>query len=94
LLKKALELRPDDVGALYEMAQLAQSRGLTEETVALLERVIKQDPESIAAHVMLARQYYKLHRLVEAEREQAEIRRLNQEEQRLYLERQRKAPAP
>jgi tetratricopeptide (TPR) repeat protein len=93
LLKKALELRPDDVPTLYEMAHVAQSKGGNDEAIRLLERVIKLDPYLTAAHVLLARLYYKQHRTIDAERERAEIQRLNAEEQRLYQERQKK-PAP
>ena len=94
LLKKALELRPDDAATLYEMAQLAQSKGSDEEAIALLERAIKQDHYLTAAHVLLARLYYKVNRILDAEREGAEIQRLNAEEQRLYQERQKQQPPP
>ncbi|HVF87706.1 MAG TPA: tetratricopeptide repeat protein, partial [Pyrinomonadaceae bacterium] len=82
LLKKALELRPDDVGALFQLAQLAQARGTIDESVSLLERVVALAPDFTAAHVLLARQYYKLKRPQDAERTRAIIERLNAEQQK------------
>ena len=86
-------MRPDDLTALYQMAQLAKDKGSDEEAVGLLERVIKQDPYLIPAHVLLARLYGKLNHTADFERERAEIDRLNKEEQRLYEERQKTQPA-
>jgi hypothetical protein len=48
-----------------------------------LEKVVAQRPDLIAAHVLLARLYYKQNHTVEAERERAIIERLNAEEQKV-----------
>ncbi|MFH4171070.1 tetratricopeptide repeat protein, partial [Acinetobacter baumannii] len=53
-LQTALALRPDDGSVLYQMAQLAQAKGDTEEAVRLLERVVEKMPKFTAAHVLLA----------------------------------------
>ena len=60
----------------------------------MLERVVKEDPYYIAAHVLLARLYYKVQRTADGDRERAEIQRLNDQEQRLYIERQKKPASP
>src|SRR5262249_14335495 len=71
LLRRALELRPDDPGALFQLAQLLQAQGKTEETVKSLEQVVTILPDYMQAHVLLARLYFKLKRTDEAKREQA-----------------------
>ena len=60
---------------LYQMAQLVQSQGSTQEAVNLLERVVSQTPDFRSAHVLLARLYYKLKRIPDAERERADTHR-------------------
>jgi predicted Zn-dependent protease len=94
LLKRALEQRPDDPAPLYQLAQLAQARGQTEEAAVLLESVVRAEPAFIPARVLLARLYSKLNRTADFERERAEIDRLQAQEQRLYQERQQKQPTP
>jgi len=94
LLKQALEVRSNDTEALYQMAQLLQARDSLPEAITLLERVVKDDPYYIAAHVLLARLYYKVQRTADGDRERAEIQRLNDQEQRLYIERQKKPTSP
>ena len=93
LLHVVLENHPEDAETLYQLAQVTQAKGSTVEAVTLLEKVIKQDPEYIAPHVLLARLYYKLNRTTDGDRERAEIERLNNQEQRLYLERQKRVDA-
>jgi tetratricopeptide (TPR) repeat protein len=81
-LRKALELRPGDPTMLYQLAQLVQARGQTDEAVALLERVVAATPDFQPAHVLLARLYFKLKRGADAEREREIIRRLTEEQQK------------
>jgi tetratricopeptide (TPR) repeat protein len=81
-LAKALDLRPDDPGTLYHLGQLAQAKGQVEEAVKLLERVTTLAPDFTAAHVLLARLYYKVKRPADAERERAIVERLNAEQQK------------
>ncbi len=82
LLKKALAARPDEVSALYQMALWQSSNGVTAEAVRLLEQIVKKAPDFSNAHVQLARLYYKLNRIAEAEHESAEIKRLDEEQQK------------
>ena len=81
LLKRALELRPDDPGPMFQLAQLVNAQGKPEEAVQLLEGVVKILPKYSPAHVLLARLYFKLKRNDEARREQALIEKLRIEEQ-------------
>jgi predicted Zn-dependent protease len=81
LLKRALELKPDDTGMLFQLAGVMQAQGQKDEAVGLLERVVKQKPDYTPAHVLLARLYFLLKRRSEAKEERAIIERLNLEEQ-------------
>ncbi len=81
LLERAASLRPHDTGPLFELAQLIQARGDDAGAVRRLEQVVSQTPDFIAAHVLLARLYYKLKRTAEAERERAIVDRLNAAQQ-------------
>jgi predicted Zn-dependent protease len=87
-------LRPDHPIPLYQLAQVRNARGSSEEAAEMLERVVEQTPDFIAARVLLARLYGKLNRKADFERERAEIDRLMAEEQRLYQEQQKNQPAP
>jgi tetratricopeptide (TPR) repeat protein len=80
-LKKALTIKPDDPGVLFQMAQLAKSRDAYAEAAELLERVITLRPNFTQGHVLLAQTYYRLKRSLDTERERAIIDRLNIEEQ-------------
>ncbi|MEO6725225.1 MAG: tetratricopeptide repeat protein, partial [Blastocatellia bacterium] len=82
LLKRALELRPDDAGSLFQYAQLVQLRGRTDEAVKLLERAVEQKKDYTQAYVLLARLYLKQKRMSDADRLRAIIDRLNDEEQK------------
>lgn len=84
-LRRALELRPDDAGAMFQLAQVVQltpGASATDEAVRLLERAIARAPDFTQAHVLLARLYFKSKRTADAERERAIIDRLNAEQQR------------
>ena len=99
LLKTALLVRPNEVSALYQMALLRSSKGEIDEAVRLLEQIVKQAPDFSNAHVQLARLYYKLNRTADAQRESAEIKRLDDERQKEARDladteqKQRKEPA-
>jgi tetratricopeptide (TPR) repeat protein len=82
LLKRALDLRPGETYILYQLALLSQAKGATDEAVKLLEQVVGALPEFTQAHVLLARLYFKLKRLPEAERERAVIDQLNARQQK------------
>ena len=67
---------------MFQLTQVFLAKGETQEAVGLLERVVKEAPDYSAAHVLLARLYYKLKRPQDAERERAIIERLNAEQQK------------
>src|SRR5438445_8700082 len=85
LLKRALDLRPNDIASLYQMAQLAMTKGENAEAVGLLERVTARSPEFTPAHVLLARLYYKLNRAADGQRERDIIQKLQEEQQKKQL---------
>jgi tetratricopeptide (TPR) repeat protein len=75
-------MRPDDAAALFQYAQLHQSRGRVDEAVLLLERAVKLRDDYRQAYVLLARLYLKQKRTADANRLRAIIDRLNEEEQK------------
>ncbi|MDX2153178.1 MAG: tetratricopeptide repeat protein [Bryobacteraceae bacterium] len=81
LLSEALKAKPANAGVLYLLGQVWSSIGETVKAVAALEQVVKQKPSFRAAHVLLARGYAKTGRTADAERLQAVIRKLTEEEQ-------------
>jgi tetratricopeptide (TPR) repeat protein len=81
LLKRALELKPNDTGTLFQLASQTLALGQKEEALRLLERVVKQRPDYTPAHVLLARLYFLLKRTADAKKERGIIERLNLEEQ-------------
>jgi len=81
LLRKAQEVRPEETGVLFQLAQISQTQGSTEETATLLERIVALKPDHLASHVLLAQIYFKQKRLQDAQRERQIIDRLNAQEQ-------------
>jgi tetratricopeptide (TPR) repeat protein len=69
-LKKAVQLRPNDGGALLQISVAHYLKGELEEAQQILEGVVKRDPDYLDAHVNLARVYYRKKMVVEGEREQ------------------------
>ncbi|MCX6910882.1 MAG: tetratricopeptide repeat protein [Verrucomicrobia bacterium] len=49
-LRKALEIKPDDVWALNSLATVSHKRGKTEEAIALFERAISANPDFANAY--------------------------------------------
>lgn len=84
LLRKALHLRPNESGVLFQLAQIAKARGELAKAALLLEKVVEQEPDFTAAHVLLVPIYQKLGRTKEVERERLLIDNLNAEEQKRH----------
>ena len=76
-LERAVTIRPADVVARKLLASLRLQMGRNEEAVAILEGVVKDVPDLVDAHVLLATGYNRLKRQEDAAREQAIIDRLN-----------------
>jgi tetratricopeptide (TPR) repeat protein len=81
-VNKALQVRPNDPGALYQRASIHLSQGLTEQSGQELEQLTKNHPNFSEAHAALARVYYKLERKADGDREAAEARRVREEAQK------------
>ena len=77
----ALRVRPDDPGALYQLASIHILLGKNEQALAELERITKQSPNFTEAQVSLATVYYRLKRTQDGDRVRAVVRKLQEEEQ-------------
>jgi len=87
----ALQVRPNDPGALYQRASIHLTQGLTGQARQELEQLIRDHPNFSEAHAALARVYYKLQRTADGDREAAEARRVREEAQK-QLEEKRNSP--
>jgi tetratricopeptide (TPR) repeat protein len=87
--ERALEVRPNDPGALYQRASIHLAQGLTEQARQELEQIIRDYPSFSEAHAALATVYYRLKRSADGDRETAEARRVREEAQK-QLEETRK----
>jgi tetratricopeptide (TPR) repeat protein len=80
-LNRAAAIRPDDLAVRQALAGVHLGRGETERAKDLLESIVKDRPEFIDAHVLLATAYYRLKRKEDGDRERAEVVRLTAENQ-------------
>ena len=80
-LSRAVQLRPRDQQAHYNLAAVYVARGLPNQARPLLESVIQEHPDFIEAHVLLASVYYRLNRNADGKREQEIIQKLTAEQQ-------------
>jgi tetratricopeptide (TPR) repeat protein len=80
-LERATTIRPTDLTARKLLASLRLQTGKTEEALAMLEAIVKDVPEVVEVHVMLATAYNRLGRKDEANREREIVDRLNAEAQ-------------
>ena len=71
LLARALRVRPDDAAALYQVGTTDLAAGDMDRACATLEKVVKQSPQFLEAHVSLAQVYYRLKRKADGDRERA-----------------------
>jgi len=80
LLARALRVRPGDPGALYQVGATDLAAGDMERACAALEKVVKQSPQFLEAHVSLAQVYYRLKRKADGDRERALVQKLKAEQ--------------
>ncbi|MGI8958896.1 MAG: tetratricopeptide repeat protein [Bryobacteraceae bacterium] len=80
-LNRALDARPGDLGARYQIATISLAEGKTDEARQELESTIKEAPEFKEAHVSLATVYYRLKRPVDGNRERSIVQKLTTEAQ-------------
>lgn len=76
LLKRALLVRPNDPGALYQVGATYLASGDMNRALSVLESVIKQYPQFLEAHVSLAQVYYRLRRKEDGDRERETVQKL------------------
>jgi tetratricopeptide (TPR) repeat protein len=81
-VSRALEVRPNDPGALYQRASIHFAQGLIEQARQEFEQLLRDYPNFSEAHAALATAYYRLKRTVDGDRESAEARRVREEAQK------------
>lgn len=87
----ALQVRPNDPGALYQRASIHLSQGLYGQARQELEQIVRDYPSFSEAHAALATAYYRLKRTADGDRETAEARRVREEAQKLLEEKRKPA---
>ena len=90
---RALEVRPNDPGALFLRASIHLSQGLHDQARQELEQLLRAYPDFSEAHAALATAYYRLKRTADGDRETAEARRVREEAQKRLEEKLKPAPA-
>ena len=78
---RAVRLRPRDQYARYQLAAVYAAIAKPNEALPLLEGVVKEYPEFVEAHALLATVYYRLSRKEDGKRESAIVQKLNAEQQ-------------
>jgi tetratricopeptide (TPR) repeat protein len=79
--RRALELRPGDVGARYQIASVHLLTGDLAAAAGELESIIRDAPQFVAAHVSLTTTYYRLKRKEDGDHERALVQELDAEAQ-------------
>ena len=80
-LRRAAAIRPDDLALRHQLAATHLGMGDAERARELLEGVVKEAPDFVDGHVLLATTYYRLKRKEDGDRERVIIDRLNAERQ-------------
>lgn len=80
-LRRASQARPKDAGVRYLIGSVFMTTGKITEAQQMLEVVVKEVPDFVEAHVLLARAYYRLNRKEDGDRHQAIVQKLNAERQ-------------
>jgi len=79
-LQHAVLLRPDSAAAQFQIAALQASAGRPDEALNGFEKLVKQWPDFVEAHLQLAIIYTRLHRTQDSERERRIVMELNDKE--------------
>jgi tetratricopeptide (TPR) repeat protein len=80
LLDRALLVRPNDPGALYQVGAVYLAAGDLNRAANVLQSVVKQYPHFLEAHVSLAQVYYRLRRKEDGDREREIVQKLKAEQ--------------
>jgi tetratricopeptide (TPR) repeat protein len=78
-LKRAAAIRPTDPSLRHVMAATHLGLGQAEKALELLEPLVKDAPNFVDGHVLLATTYYRLKRKEDGDRERAIVARLTEE---------------
>ena len=81
LARKGLELRPEDKEGKLLLASCLEAQGKLAEAQALLESLIAATPESRAAHVALAKVYFRQKKMEDAQQQESIAAKLETREQ-------------
>jgi tetratricopeptide (TPR) repeat protein len=79
--ERALRVRPGDPAVRYQLATLDFAAGDLPKACSQLERLTREVPAFVEAHVSLATIYYRLKRKEDGDRERALVLKLNAEKQ-------------
>jgi len=79
--ERALRVRPGDPGVRYQLATLDLQAGDLAKACSQLEKLVKETPNFVEAHVSLATIYYRLKRKEDGDRERALVLKLNEQKQ-------------
>jgi tetratricopeptide (TPR) repeat protein len=80
-LRRALQVRPGDLGAQYQVAAIDLHEGRIAASRRALESIVKESTGFTEAHVTLATVYYRLKRKEDGDRERVIVQKLNREAQ-------------
>ena len=90
--QRALLVRPGEPNARYFIETIRIGQGKINEAALELEKLVKEAPDFLEAHVMLATVYYRLKRKADGDREQAIVNKLNAERQAKQKDKQETPP--
>ncbi len=79
--QRALLVRPGEPNARFYIESIRVGQGKVNEALPELEKLVRDTPDFVEAHVMLATVYYRLKRKADGDREQAIVNKLNAERQ-------------
>ncbi|HLH04530.1 MAG TPA: tetratricopeptide repeat protein [Bryobacteraceae bacterium] len=85
-LERALNVRPGDLAVRFQIASVHLGQGKEDLARGELEKIVKEAPSFLEAHVTLATIYYREKRKQDGDRERAIVDKLNAERQAQQVE--------
>jgi tetratricopeptide (TPR) repeat protein len=80
-LRRALQVRPQEPNTRFYIASIQVAQGQLAAALPELEKLVRDAPDFVEAHVMLATVYYRLKRKADGDRHQIIVNKLNAERQ-------------
>ena len=80
-LRRALAVRPQEPGALLQLANVLAAENKRDDARGVLEELVKRFPDFREAHAALAGIYYRLQRKADGDAESAIVKKLNAKQQ-------------